>query len=58
MDVEKTGVVVEMAHFTSGGQNIVCCCSNKGKLFGVDLRCGERVWNLSNNVKYGKLSCA
>lgn len=47
------GQVVDMAHFTAGGQNVLCYVTTKGKLCGLDLRSNETIWRLTNNPKFG-----
>ena len=48
------GTVVDMSHFTAGGQNVICFATTRGKLCGLDLRSNEHVWELTNNPKFGK----
>ena len=55
VDPATDGQVVEMAHFTAGGQNLLCYVTTKGRLCGLDLRSNETVWRLINNPKFGKL---
>ena len=47
------GQVVDMAHFTAGGQNVLCYVTTKGRLCGLDLRSNETTWKLNNNPKFG-----
>lgn len=55
VDPTADGQVVEMAHFTAGGQNVLCYVTTKGRLCGLDLRSNETVWRLTNNPKFGQL---
>ena len=55
VDPYKCGTIVDMAHFTAGGQNVICYATTHGKLCGLDLRSSdERVWELTNNAKFGE----
>jgi WD40 repeat protein len=53
VDPAAEGQVVEMAHFTAGGQNLLSYVTTKGRLCGLDLRSNETVWRLTNNPKFG-----
>ena len=53
LDPSIYGSVVEMNEFTSGGQNVLCLVTNKGRLCGLDLRSSQLAWDLKNNPKYG-----
>lgn len=58
IDPYQHGTIVDMAHFTAGGQNVICYATTRGKLCGLDLRSNETVWELSNNAKFGEMcSC-
>ena len=54
MDPNENGLVVDMAHFTAGGQNVLCYVTTKGWLCGLDLRSNDTVWSLTNNPKFGE----
>lgn len=54
VDPNDTGVVVDMAHFTAGGQNVLCYVTGKGRLCALDLRSNNTVWSLTNNPKFGE----
>ena len=53
VDPAAEGQIVEMAHFTAGGQNLLSYVTTKGRLCGLDLRSNETVWRLTNNPKFG-----
>ena len=53
VDPRENGVVVDMAHFTAGGQAVLCYATTKGRLCGLDLRSNDTVWSLTNNPKFG-----
>ena len=55
IDPYERGTIVDMANFTAGGQNVLCYCTTRGKLCGLDLRSNNTVWELSNNAKFGEL---
>ena len=55
VDSYEHGTIVDMATFTAGGQNVICYCTTRGKLCGLDLRSNNTVWELSNNAKFGEL---
>ena len=55
VDPYERGAIVDMANFTAGGQNVICYCTTRGKLCGLDLRSNNTVWELSNNAKFGEL---
>lgn len=54
VDPNDTGVVVDMAHFTAGGQNVLSYVTTKGRLCGLDLRSNDTIWSLTNNPKFGE----
>ena len=54
VDPTVDGHVVEMAHFTAGGQNVLCYVTTRGRLCGLDLRSNETVWRLTNSPKFGE----
>ena len=53
VDPANYGMVVELASFTAGGQDVVCFATTRGKLCGLDLRSNQMVWELTNEAKYG-----
>lgn len=55
IDPYEHGTIVDMANFTAGGQSVLCYCTTRGKLCGLDLRSNNTVWDLSNNAKFGGL---
>ena len=54
VDPSENGLVIDMAHFTAGGQNVLCYATTKGRLCGLDLRSNDTVWSLTNNPKFGE----
>ncbi len=54
VDTHKYGTIVDMAQFTAGGQNVICLATTRGKLCGLDLRCNDIAWELTNNAKFGE----
>ena len=46
--------MVEMATFSTGGEELVCYATSMGKLAGLDLRSGKPAWELSNSSKFGE----
>ena len=54
IDPYERGTIVDMANFTAGSQNVLCYCTTRGKLCGLDLRSNNTVWELSNNAKFGE----
>lgn len=56
VDPVEHGTVVEMATFSTGGEELVCYATSMGKLAALDLRSGKLAWELSNSSKFGKWS--
>ena len=57
VDPSINGTVIDMVHFTAGGQSVICYATTRGKLCGLDLRSNENVWELTNNPKHGECVC-
>lgn len=53
VDISECGTIVDMAHFSAGGQNTICYATTKGKLCGWDFRSNRTVWELTNSAKHG-----
>ena len=53
LDPVTHGTVVDLAQFASGGQNILCLATTRGKLCGLDLRTNKEAWDLTNNGRFG-----
>lgn len=53
VDSVEYGRVMDMATFSTGGQELICYATSMGKLCGLDLRSSTVAWELTNNAKFG-----
>ena len=54
VDPAEYGRVVDLATFSTGGQELLCYATSMGKLCGLDLRSSTPAWELTNDAKFGE----